>query len=281
MPANGTLDNSVQYVVDEPATYSDAVASSDDEPTTTTTTPYTSRKPLEPVNGVTRKATFESLPSKQYHEDFIRNCVEVLLKEAVFGGTSRKTSVINYRSPEELMDLFDFKLNHQPSNHEKLLQIVKDTIQYSVKTGHPYFVNQLFSSLDPYGLVGQWLTDALNPSIYTYEVTPVFTLMEDLVLKEMRAIVGFKNGSGDGIFCPGGSMANGYGISCARYKYMPDIKVNIYVFNVVKSTFCLVGIFTGNGIFSIFGNYGAIDKYSLVNCIKWFCTLEQFFLFDN
>lgn len=97
--------------------------------------------------------------------------------------------------------------------------------RYSVNTAHPYFVNQLFSSVDPYGLVGQWLTDALNPSVYTFEVAPVFTLMEEEVLREMRAIVGWKDGKGDGIFCPGGSIANGYAISCARFYYHPDIKV--------------------------------------------------------
>lgn len=121
--------------------------------------------------------------------------------------------------------------------------------RYSVNTGHPYFVNQLFSSVDPYGLVGQWLTDALNPSVYTFEVAPVFTLMEEEVLREMRAIVGWAGGEGDGIFCPGGSLSNGYAISCARYFFYPEIKVrfpsyfvlkllNIFV-NVKQSSFCL------------------------------------------
>ena len=36
---------------------------------------------------------------------------------------------------------------------------------------------------------------------YTFEVAPVFILMEDVVLKKMREIVGFKGG--DGIFTPG------------------------------------------------------------------------------
>lgn len=81
--------------------------------------------------------------------------------------------------------------------------------------------------MDPYGLVGQWLGDALNPSVYTYEVSPVFTLMEETVLREMRRIIGFPNAHGDGIFCPGGSIANGYAISCARYKFAPDIKVGV------------------------------------------------------
>lgn len=93
-----------------------------------------------------------------------------------------------------------------------------------MKTGHPRFLNQLYSSLDPYGLIGQWLTDALNPSVYTYEVSPVFTLMEEVILQEMRKIIGWKNGEGDGIFCPGGSMANGYAINIARHKYFPEIK---------------------------------------------------------
>lgn len=90
--------------------------------------------------------------------------------------------------------------------------------------------------LDPYGLVGQWLTDALNPSVYTYEVSPVFTLMEEAVLKEMRAIVGFPADQGDGIFCPGGSMANGYAISCARFHHFPEIKVGETYLSSVAQT---------------------------------------------
>lgn len=96
-----------------------------------------------------------------------------------------------------------------------------------MNTAHPYFVNQLFSAVDPYGLVAQWLTDALNPSVYTYEVAPVFTLMEEEVLQEMRRFVGWPNGIGDGIFCPGGSIANGYAISCARFHFFPEIKVGL------------------------------------------------------
>jgi hypothetical protein len=80
-------------------------------------------------------------------------------------------------------------------------------------------------SVDPYGLVGQWLGDALNCSVYTYEVAPVFTIMEEYVLAELRHLIGFNEG--DGIFCPGGSIANGYAINCARYNMFPSIKVRI------------------------------------------------------
>jgi glutamate decarboxylase len=73
------------------------------------------------------------------------------------------------------------------------------------------------------------LTDALNPSVYTYEVAPVFTLMETEILLSMRKLV-YGDGhpsatEGDGIFCPGGSMANGCAINLARFKFAPEVKV--------------------------------------------------------
>lgn len=211
----------------EDASSSDTGISEDDEH-------YISDKPSkQPKTPLQKKleklATFESLPSKEHHEQFFKTCVDILLKEAVFDATSRENRVVDWCNPEDLENHLDFKLYNSGSTHEELIDLLQKTIKYSVKTGHPYFVNQLFSSLDPYGLIGQWLTDALNPSVYTYEVSPVFTFMEEIVLREMRMIVGFEGGKGDGIFCPGGSLANGYAISCARYKFMPDIKVSINI----------------------------------------------------
>lgn len=91
--------------------------------------------------------------------------------------------------------------------------------------GHPRFFNQLFSGLDHHALAGRLLTETLNTSQYvpggaggglsprgvftpphcapryTYEIAPVFVLMEEVVLSKLRELVGWN--SGDGIFCPG------------------------------------------------------------------------------
>ncbi|XP_054286365.1 cysteine sulfinic acid decarboxylase-like [Macrosteles quadrilineatus] len=173
--------------------------------------------------GATKEAVakYHSQPDRQRHQAFIQEAVNVMLDEAVFS-LDRQSPVLRWTDPDKLLDILDLDLDKSPLTHDRLLGLVKDTIKYSVKTGHPYFMNQLFSGVDPYGLVGQWLTDALNPSVYTYEVSPVFTLMEEKVLAEMRRIVGWTQG--DGIFCPGGSMANGYAISCARYHALPQVK---------------------------------------------------------
>lgn len=81
--------------------------------------------------------------------------------------------------------------------------------------------------LDPYGLIGQWLTDALNASVYTYEVAPVFTLMENAVIREICTMIG--PDWSDGIFCPGGSMSNATAIGLARFHANKNVKVSTSV----------------------------------------------------
>lgn len=58
---------------------------------------------------------------------------------------------------------------------------------------------------------------------HTYEVAPVFVLTERIVLKKLRLLF-FGDEEGDGIFSPGGSMANMYGFMLARHRYFPDAK---------------------------------------------------------
>uniref|UniRef100_A0AAX7UEQ4 Glutamate decarboxylase 1 n=1 Tax=Astatotilapia calliptera TaxID=8154 RepID=A0AAX7UEQ4_ASTCA len=59
---------------------------------------------------------------------------------------------------------------------------------------------------------------------FTYEIAPVFVLMEQLTLKKMREIVGWPDGEGDGIFSPGGAISNMYSVMIARYKFFPEVK---------------------------------------------------------
>ncbi|KAJ0065914.1 hypothetical protein NL108_000159, partial [Boleophthalmus pectinirostris] len=87
---------------------------------------------------------------------------------------------------------------------------------------HPHFFNQLFCGLEPYSLAASFIIEALKPSIYTYEVAPVFTVMEKVVLKKIIEVIGWEDG--DGIFNAGGSLSNMYAINLARFHYCPEIK---------------------------------------------------------
>lgn len=89
-------------------------------------------------------------------------------------------------------------------------------------SGHPHFFNQLSCGLDIVSMAGEWLTATANTNMFTYEIAPVFILMENVVLSKMREIIGFHGG--DSILAPGGSISNLYGFLAARHKMFPGYK---------------------------------------------------------
>ncbi|KAB0364211.1 hypothetical protein FD754_008367, partial [Muntiacus muntjak] len=155
-------------------------------------------------------------------EKFVEDACRLIMEEVVLKATDINEKVCEWRPPEELKRLLDLELRDTGEPHHRLLERCRDVIRYSVKTNHPRFFNQLYAGLDYYSLVARFMTEALNPSVYTYEVSPVFLLVEEAVLKKMIEFIGWKEG--DGIFNPGGSVSNMYAMNLARYKYCPGIK---------------------------------------------------------
>lgn len=52
-------------------------------------------------------------------------------------------------------------------------------------------------------MAGEWLTATANTNMFTYEIAPVFILMENVVMTHMREIIGSGWRSGDSILAPG------------------------------------------------------------------------------
>lgn len=71
-------------------------------------------------------------------------------------------------------------------------------------------------------MAGEWLTATANTNMFTYEIAPVFILMETVVLAKMREIIGYQGG--DSILAPGGSISNLYAFLAARHKMFPGYK---------------------------------------------------------
>ncbi len=58
----------------------------------------------------------------------------------------------------------------------------------------------------------------------TWEISPVFAVMERKLIEYCAKLVGFSEGSIDGMFCAGGSMANMYAMLLARHQVFPQSK---------------------------------------------------------
>ncbi|XP_059675055.1 acidic amino acid decarboxylase GADL1 [Gavia stellata] len=155
-------------------------------------------------------------------EKFVEEACKIVMEEVIQKADDVTEKVCEWRAPETLKQILDLEMRDTGESHQKLLQLCRDVIQYSVKTSHPRFFNQLYAGIDYYSLVARFITEALNPSVYTYEVSPVFLLVEEAVIKKMIEFIGWEEG--DGIFNPGGSVSNMYAMNLARYKFCPDIK---------------------------------------------------------
>ncbi|OXA56331.1 Glutamate decarboxylase [Folsomia candida] len=120
------------------------------------------------------------------------------------------------------MKLMDFSLPDEPRNLAEILQDCETTLKHVVRTGHPHFFNQLSNGLDTMSLAGEFITATANTNMFTYEIAPVFILMEKFVFRKMREIIGYTRG--DTIMAPGGSISNLYAVIVARHCMFPDYK---------------------------------------------------------
>ncbi|XP_048773376.1 glutamate decarboxylase 1-like [Ostrea edulis] len=175
---------------------------------------------------------FEGLFHKDLHtdskvqKDFLLEIAK-LLNTYMTDQFKGKVKVVDFHHPHQLREMLNdcLTVDADPRDLHQVLSDCKETLKYCVKSGHPHFLNQLSTGLDVVGVAGEWLTAVVNTNMFTFEVGPVFVLMEDIILHRMRSFIGWKDG-GDGIFTPGGTISNLYALMLARHRKFPEMKEN-------------------------------------------------------
>lgn len=135
----------------------------------------------------------------------------------------REQKVSNPLSPEDLKKAFNLSLRDEPlTSSEEITEIIDSVFKHSVNTQSAKFLNQLYGGTSDLTWISELIVAILNTSMATYEIAPLFTLMEKELISEINKVIGFEKS--DGIMVPGGSYANMYAIHCARYKKNPQVK---------------------------------------------------------
>jgi len=195
--------------------------------------------------------------------EFLHRVIDILL-EYVRTSNDRSKKILDFHHPDQLKEVIDLEIPEKPLNLDQLLVDCKDTMKYGVKTGHPRFFNQLSTGLDVVSMAGEWLTATANTNMFTYEIAPVFILMEHAVLKKMREIIGYE--SGDSILAPGGSISNMYALMIARHKMFPQHKA--HGMRAIKGQ--LIMYTSKHHHYSICGGASAVGL-GTENCVKVKC----------
>ena len=118
----------------------------------------------------------------------------------------------------------NLEITNEPRSLDHIIEDCQIATENAVKTGHPRFFNQLSQGLDLVSLAGEWVTAVTNTNMFTYEIAPLYNLIEEVTLKKMQFYLGWQDG--DGIFNPGGSISNLYAVQLAKHYHFPDSKKN-------------------------------------------------------
>lgn len=147
---------------------------------------------------------------------------------------SRERRVVEFADPDALHARLakDLPLTlvegEDAARTASLISVMSAIVDASVHSDHPRFFNQNFAGADPIAVLGDAFGALLNTTNATYEVAPVFTLLERELTARMAELAGFgrpAQGALDpaGIFCPGGSSANLYAMQLARHRAHPEM----------------------------------------------------------
>ena len=130
-------------------------------------------------------------------------------------------NVVTVKKPESLKKILP-SLSEDGVSDTALVQELKTILDHSVSTIHPMFLNQLFGGFDAAAWAGEVTSTLLNPTMATYEVAPILTLIEKRLVNELLEMMGFERG--EGIMVTGGSNSNLLAMLCARTDYNPSIR---------------------------------------------------------
>lgn len=165
-------------------------------------------------------------------KDEILDEIFQLLKNEILKNENTNRKVVEYKSPEELKHIFKNNFDFGSSD-EELIELINNYIKFSVKTSSKQFHNQLFAGASLPSLLGELTSVVMNASNYTYEVSPIGTIMERDLIQKMLGKIGYK--TGNGTFLTGGSNGNLVALLCARQQFLSQVKVE-GLYNLPKLT---------------------------------------------
>uniref|UniRef100_A0A0N5AXV4 Glutamate decarboxylase 1 n=1 Tax=Syphacia muris TaxID=451379 RepID=A0A0N5AXV4_9BILA len=154
-------------------------------------------------------------------KEFLESVVQILLNY-IREENNRKSKVLDFHHPKEMEKKIDLSIPQKALPLQKLLEDCKKVLSLGVKTGHPRFFNQISCGLDLVSMAGEWLAATANTNMFTYEISPVYILMEKEVTRRMIELIGWDDG--DYIFAPGGAISNLYAMNAARHFHFPRVK---------------------------------------------------------
>ncbi|EMG49902.1 dtxS4 L-aspartate decarboxylase dtxS4 [Candida maltosa Xu316] len=125
-------------------------------------------------------------------------------------------------------------------SQQELFETIDKVLKYSVNTWNPGFLDKLYASNNPIGVVSDILLSMLNTNSHVYTVSPVLSVLENYIGKKYAQLF-FHTETCGGLTFSGGSWSNITSLQLARSLKFPDTKTKgngDYKFALYTSKHC-------------------------------------------
>jgi glutamate/tyrosine decarboxylase-like PLP-dependent enzyme len=127
--------------------------------------------------------------------------------------------VVDFLPGKSLSKIADLKLPLEGRGINSVLDDIDEYLRLCVKTNRAGFMNPLWGGLSLAGFAGEIIANLSNTSMYTYELAPLATLIEQTIISRVGELIGFPHCAGS--LTTGGSNGNMLGVLCARQAMIP------------------------------------------------------------
>lgn len=194
-------------------------------------------------------------------------------------------SLGSYHEPQKLKQIFTSEAeifqNGVGSDHTQLFKHIDNVLKYSVNTWSAGFLDKLYASNNPIGVVGDIILSVLNTNSHVYTVSPVLSVLENFIGKKYASLFFPNSENCGGLTFSGGSWSNITALHMARSLKFPETKLDGnagYKFAVYASQHChysvdKAAILMGLGSRAVFKV--AINDDGTVNTEALAATIEK------
>ena len=126
--------------------------------------------------------------------------------------------------PADLVAHLKLNLPAEAKGKDGLMDLIEKVLKYSVNTWDQGFMDKLYSTTNPVGVISDLLLSVLNTNLHVYQVSPALTIIEKTTARALANKFGFTGPRAGGINCQGGSSSNLTSMVVARNTLYPDVK---------------------------------------------------------
>ncbi|KAI9147773.1 glutamate decarboxylase [Paramyrothecium foliicola] len=137
---------------------------------------------------------------------------------------SSNNVLVDSHKPAELAAKLKFILPDEGQGKDGLLAGIQTILRYSVNTWDQGFLDKLYASTNPVGVISDLVLSVLNTNLHVFQVSPALTIVEKTTAKTFAKLFGFSGPFAGGVTCQGGSASNLTSLIVARNTLFPGCK---------------------------------------------------------